>query len=83
MLLNSVSKLGLFRAFDDPGVLCVDIEAVVEALKKKRQCSSALAKEDAINDLTSEFYTSVSVIHRTSSFLCHVVAFQQLYGCLY
>ncbi len=46
MLLNSVSKLGLFRTFDDPVFLCVDIEAVKESLKKKRQVSSALAKEE-------------------------------------
>ncbi len=35
MLLNSVSKLGLFRAFDDPVSPCVDIEAAEESLKKK------------------------------------------------
>lgn len=40
MLLNSVSKLGLFRAFDDPVSLGVDIKAVVGPLKKKRQFSS-------------------------------------------
>lgn len=36
MLLNSVSKLGLFRAFDDPVSLCVNIEAVMESLKKEK-----------------------------------------------
>lgn len=29
MLLNSVSKLGLFGSFDDPVCFCVDVEAVV------------------------------------------------------
>lgn len=36
VLLNSVSKLGLFRAFDDPVRLCVDVEAVIESFKMKR-----------------------------------------------
>lgn len=31
MLLNSVSKLGLFWTFDDPVFFCVDIEAVMES----------------------------------------------------
>lgn len=70
MLLNSVSKLGLFRAFDDPVFLCVDIEAVKESLKKKRQVSSALSKEEhhipAIIIIFSErptYFYNITVIH--------------------
>lgn len=39
MLLNSVSKLSLFGAFDDPGCFRVDVEAVMESLEKNK-CSS-------------------------------------------
>lgn len=35
MLLNSVSKLCLFRAFNDPVFLCVDVKAVVEPFGKE------------------------------------------------
>lgn len=39
MLLNSVSKLSLFWAFDDPGCFCVNVEAVMESLEDNK-CSS-------------------------------------------
>lgn len=35
MLLNSVSKLCLFRAFNDSVFLCVDVKAVVEPFGKE------------------------------------------------
>lgn len=35
MLLNSVSKLGLFGSFNDLMSLCVDVKAVVESLKRE------------------------------------------------
>lgn len=42
VLLNGVSKLGLFGAFNDLMILCVDVEAVVESLKTETGNSLAI-----------------------------------------
>lgn len=42
MLLNGVSKLGLFGAFNDLMILCVDVEAVAESLKTETGNSLAV-----------------------------------------
>lgn len=62
MLLNSVSKLSLFRAFDDPVLLRVDVEAVVESLKTRRWPSAKDELETSVfNDFSSALGSTASV----------------------
>lgn len=54
MLLNSVSKLGLFRAFDNPGSLCVYVEAVMETFEENRTSNQKTYKKSDVQEFTSE-----------------------------
>lgn len=54
MLLNSVSKLCLFRAFNDPVFLCVDVKAVVEPFGKENTSLVSSDISRTLNTISNE-----------------------------